>query len=120
MKVRSDFLTQLSRYVNGEMDLNSFREWHLAELAQAQNLSKEDEALLYAVQTQFSDLLAGVPESSVKDSLKTVVGFLQSSNQPTQGYTFVFPNLEPQTTSRNTSSSGSYNPVDQSKTRVSA
>ena len=73
MKVSSEFLSHLRLYVDGQMDLNTFRQWQLPLLLDREGRSQEDQQFLLAIEARLGELLAGVSENSFKESLKCLL-----------------------------------------------
>jgi len=73
MKVSSEFLSHLRSYLDGQMDLNTFREWQLPLLSDRENRSQEDQQFLLTIEARYGELLAGVSEDSFKESLKCLL-----------------------------------------------
>ena len=85
MKVSPQFLSQLQSYVDGNLDLESFRDWQLALLLDREQFSKEDQDFLFKVEGNYADFLAGLSEDLFKESLKSLL--------PAEaGYIFVLVN----------------------------
>jgi len=120
MGVRSEFLAQLSHYLVGEVDLKTFREWHLTEMLGADQLCDEDQKFLYAVQTCMGDLLAGSSESSFKESIRAILSYEQSSGAYRQKYTFVSVIVTTTVPENKTSNPASSNRVENLSTLATA
>jgi hypothetical protein len=73
MKVSQNFLSQLQSYVDGKLDLKSFRDWQLSLLLDREKFSPEDQEFLVAIEGEYAGLLAGVSEDAFKDSLKSLL-----------------------------------------------
>jgi hypothetical protein len=73
MKVRSDFLSHLSSYLEGKMDLKAFREWQLPLLLNREKLTPDEQEFLFTVEAHYGELLAGLTEDSFKESLRNLL-----------------------------------------------
>lgn len=74
MSVRSEVQSQLLSYAVGEMDLRSFREWHLSKLVDdSSELNPQELELLHAVEARFADRMAGLSEAAFKESIKALL-----------------------------------------------
>jgi len=88
MKIREDFLMQLSLYLKGESSLQEFREWHIAEILDRRQYDAEDQEFLITVDAHFSTLMAGTPEDSFKKSLRDLLSLNVPARSP---FIFVIP-----------------------------
>jgi hypothetical protein len=70
MKVRSEFVSQLSLYLDNKLSRDAFREWHVRQSLECEKLSTDEQAFLAAINSRYADLLAGLPEETFKESLK--------------------------------------------------
>jgi hypothetical protein len=73
MKVNSEFLSRLSSYVDGKVDLEAFREWYLPLLLDREKLGSEEQQMLFTFEARYGELLAGVSEDAFKESLRSLL-----------------------------------------------
>jgi hypothetical protein len=73
MKVSPNFLSQLQSYLDGNVDLKSFRDWQLSLLLEREQFNKSDQDFLFAVEGIYAEFLAGVPEQDIQESLASLV-----------------------------------------------
>lgn len=73
MKVRSEFVSQLSLYLDNRLNLDAFREWQVRQFLEREKLDATDQAFLAVIDTRYADLLAGLAEEEFKESLRCLL-----------------------------------------------
>jgi hypothetical protein len=85
MRISEELSFHLSLYLNGNLSLGAFRDWHIGELLNRHQHSLEDQEALAYIEAIYSQHLSGMPPKAFNSSLASLLSPKPNFNfQPVQ------------------------------------
>jgi hypothetical protein len=73
MRIGDNLSNQLSLYLNGKMNLEAFRDWHIGELLNRHHYTLDDQEILAHIEALYSQRLLGLSDPAFRDSLAALL-----------------------------------------------